>query len=311
MKLSENRIGGDHIANHAMPLFSQNRDRRRLIRLCTLTVGGLLSTACVAPFTLAPPVNAEPLCPFEGTEMRLEVQATASAAMPEPDLLQTVAVMVAERVHELDVSPTAVFINEWGQIQVQLPAAADIEQATQLLSSQGELTFRVQKASADAAALNLLLRESAAATLADDADSETLNADILQFFEAPQIRSSDVRDASVPDLTSGRPPEILLEFNEAGAQAFADLTRDVAGTGRAIGLFLDDELLSAPSVDVSYAETGILGGQAVISGNFSVTEAETIAAQIRSGAFPAPTALMSLQTVVLDEACEVISSDRL
>ena len=115
----------------------------------------------------------------------------------------------------------------------------------------------------------------------------------------------------MPVSTSGRPPEILVEFNEGGAQAFADLTRNVAGTGRAVGLFLNDELLSAPIVDVSYAETGIQGGQAVINGNFSETEAETIAAQIRSGAFPAPTEVVSLQTVVLDEACEVISSDRL
>ena len=264
----------------------------------------------MAPFT-APPVNAEPLCPFEGTDLRLQVQATASAAMSDPDLLQTVAILVAERINELDVSPAAVFLNEEGQIQVQLPLETDIEQAIQLLSSQGELTLRAQKASADAAALNLLLRELAMADLANDADRETRNADILQFFEPPQIRSGDVRDAVVRDSSSVVSSEILLEFNEAGAQVFADLTRNVAGTGRAIGLFLDDELLSAPIVDVSYADTGILGGQAVINGAFSQVDAATIAAQIRSGAFPAPTAVVSLQTVVLNDACEVISSDRL
>ncbi|MEM7649715.1 MAG: hypothetical protein AAF283_11070 [Cyanobacteria bacterium P01_A01_bin.70] len=306
MKLSENRIGGDHVANHVMPLFFQNRDRLRPGRLLTLAAGSLLSTACVAPPVLPSAVSSEQLCPFEGTELRLEVQA----AMPDPDVLQTVATVASERIDGLVASPTAVFINEWGQIQVQLPAETDIEQATQLLSNQGELTFRAQKASADSATLNLLLRESAAAALTDDADLETLNADILQLFEAPQIRNGDVRDAVVPDSTSVRPTEILLEFNAAGAQSFADLTRNMAGTGRVIGLFWDDELLSAPIVDASYADTGITGGHAVINGNFSEMEAATIAAQIRSGAFPAPPEIVSLQTVVLNEACEVVSSDQ-
>lgn len=309
MKLSENRIGGEHIANRAMPLFFQHRDRLRPVRLLTLALGGGLSTACVAPLTLAPPVSAEPLCPFEGTEMRLEVPEMASAAMPDPDLLQTVAILVAERVDELDVSPAAVFVNEWGQIQVQLPAATDIEQATQLLSHQGELTLRAQKASTDAATLNLLRQELAAAALAGDADVEALNAEILQLFETPQIRGGDVIDAVVPVASSVRPVEILVEFDAAGAQAFTTLTREVAGTGRAVGIFLDDELLSAPVVGASYAETGITGGQAVISGAFSQVDAETIAAQIRSGALPAPTEIVGLQTVVIDEACEVVSSD--
>lgn len=272
-----------------------------------MAMGGLLSTACVASLIQTPTVGTEPLCPFEGTEMRLAVQAET----PAPDLLQSVAAIMAERVGELGVSPTAVFLNEAGQIQVQLPEETDIEQATQLLSSQGELTFRAQKASADSATLNLLLQEAAAAAVTNDADLATLNANILQFFEAPQMRSGDVSDAVVRDSTSVGSSEILLEFSEAGAQAFAELTRNVAGTGRAIGLFLDDELLSAPRVDAAYAETGILGGHAVISGAFSQADAATIAAQIRSGAFPAPTAVVSLQIVVIDEACEVISSDRL
>ncbi|NEQ43747.1 MAG: hypothetical protein F6K00_09395 [Leptolyngbya sp. SIOISBB] len=304
--MPDNRIGGAQVANHAMLLSCQNRDRLRPVGYL-IALGGLLSTACVASLNQTPTVRTEPLCPFEGTEMILAVQAET----PAPDLLQSVAAVIAARVHELGVSPTAVFLNEAGQIQVQLPEETDIEQATQLLNSQGELTFRAQKASADSATLNLLLQEGAAAAVTNDADSETLKANILQLFEAPQIRSGDVNEATVPVSTSSRSPEIWLEFSEAGAQAFADLTRDMAGTGRAIGLFLDDELLSAPTVDVRYAETGILGGQAVISGNFSEIEAETIAAQIRSGAFPAPTAVVSLQTVVLDEACEVISSDRL
>jgi len=66
---------------------------------------------------------------------------------------------------------------------------------------------------------------------------------------------------------------------------------------------LDDQLLSAPTVDVTYAETGITGGTAVITGAFSEAIAATVAAQIRSGALPAPTAIVSREPVTLDDNC--------
>ncbi len=290
-----------------MLLFSRNRDRLRPVRFLTLVVGGMLSSACVAPLTLTPSVSAEPLCPFEGTEMRLEVQA----AMPNPDLLQSVEVIVAERVAELAVSPTAVFINEWGQIQIQLPVATDIEQATQLLSSQGALTFRPQKAGIPMTDLNVLLSERQTIPNTDEVALEAVNTAILALFDEPQIQSGDVRDASTNFETFNQFGEIRVEFNAAGAEAFTELTREIAGTGRSVGIFVDDELISAPIVDSTYAETGITGGEAVITGAFSTTEAEAIATQIRSGAFPAPTEIVSLQTVVLDEACEIVVHDQL
>jgi preprotein translocase subunit SecD len=89
----------------------------------------------------------------------------------------------------------------------------------------------------------------------------------------------------------------VLEFNDQGGELFAQLTRDIAGTGRSIGIFLDDNLISAPVVDVQYAATGITGGSAVISGNFTAESARDLEIQLRGGALPLPVKVVENRTV--------------
>ena len=78
---------------------------------------------------------------------------------------------------------------------------------------------------------------------------------------------------------------------------FSELTRNIAGTGRALGIFLDERLISAPSVDVEYAATGITGGSAVISGNFNAESAKDLEIQLRGGALPVPVEVIENRTV--------------
>ena len=41
---------------------------------------------------------------------------------------------------------------------------------------------------------------------------------------------------------------MALRFDAKGGELFANLTKELAGTGRTIGIFLDNELISFPSV---------------------------------------------------------------
>jgi preprotein translocase subunit SecD len=91
--------------------------------------------------------------------------------------------------------------------------------------------------------------------------------------------------------------EVVIEFNGEGGALFAELSRNIAGTGRSIGIFLDDRLISAPTVDVQYAETGITGGGAVVSGNFNAEGANDLAIQLRGGALPLPVEVVETRTV--------------
>jgi len=64
-----------------------------------------------------------------------------------------------------------------------------------------------------------------------------------------------------------------------------------------LGIFLDQRLLSAPVVDARYAETGITGGTASISGNFTTQSANDLAVQLRGGALPVPVEVVENRTV--------------
>ena len=56
-------------------------------------------------------------------------------------------------------------------------------------------------------------------------------------------------------------------------------------------------MLSAPTVDAKYAETGIAGGRASISGGFDAQRAADLAVQLRGGALPVPVEIVENRTV--------------
>jgi protein-export membrane protein SecD len=84
--------------------------------------------------------------------------------------------------------------------------------------------------------------------------------------------------------------EVALSFDSTGAKLFEDMTgRNI---GKPIAIFLDGEVISAPTVD-----TKISGGDAVITGNFTVAKANELAQRLNAGALPVPITLVSQQTV--------------
>lgn len=85
-------------------------------------------------------------------------------------------------------------------------------------------------------------------------------------------------------------PQVSLQFNDEGSTLFAELTRK--SIGKQIAIFLDGEILSAPTV-----QNEIVGGQAVISGNFTVQSAKELARRLQAGALPVPIQLIAQQTV--------------
>jgi len=85
-------------------------------------------------------------------------------------------------------------------------------------------------------------------------------------------------------------PQISLDFNSEGAKLFADLTERLVG--RPIGVFLDEALITAPIV-----QEKISGGQAQITGQFTVDEARQLVERFNAGALPAPITLINQQTI--------------
>ena len=76
-------------------------------------------------------------------------------------------------------------------------------------------------------------------------------------------------------------PVIVLEFTAEGTEKFKSLTERY--TNKIISIWLDDEMLAAPTVQVP-----ITDGQVIVSGDFTIEEATKLANQINSGTLPYP-----------------------
>ena len=91
--------------------------------------------------------------------------------------------------------------------------------------------------------------------------------------------------------------EVLLTFNKEGGVKFAEITKSIAGTGRLLSIVLDGESISEASVSNQFANTGITGGSATISGNFSAEEAKELEVQLRGGSLPLPIEIIESSTI--------------
>ena len=106
-------------------------------------------------------------------------------------------------------------------------------------------------------------------------------------------------------VSAGRQPlqnnpsnwEVTLNFNSDGAEAFAALTKSIAGTDRLLAIVLDGEVISAASVGPQFETAGITGGAATISGNFSAEEARELEVKLRGGSLPLPVEVLEVRTI--------------
>jgi hypothetical protein len=102
------------------------------------------------------------------------------------------------------------------------------------------------------------------------------------------LDQSMIATASGEDsLSSSTGHVLVLQFTTIGQSLFADITNRLAG-GYPIGMFLGDQILSAPSV-----QQGITSGSTQIE-NLNIEQIETLLAIIKGGALPVPVTVTSL-----------------
>jgi protein-export membrane protein SecD len=129
-------------------------------------------------------------------------------------------------------------------------------------------------------------------------ESEVLQPD--KQWENTQLSGKYLAGASVSFARAGS-PQVALEFNSEGGDLFEEITR--RNVDKKVGIFLDGELISAPTVNEAIA-----GGRAVIEGRFTVDEAKELAQRLNAGALPVPISLISQKTVGASLGQESINS---
>ena len=235
------------------------------------------------------------------TQVTMQASALEKGTEVSLENLKVTQTILEHRLMGLGLERAEVDIQAPDQITVRLPQAANVKATEAVLTNTGQLYLRNQKPDTEKALatdigdLQRLLVEQGTLVQTDkQAEAEALQGKIDQIrsaiaalFEPSQLTGKLLYSAKAqPSSSASNTWEVIIRFDKPGADKFAQQTKIMAGTGRAVGIFLDSVLLSASAVDVAYAETGITEGAAVISGAFTKDAAKELAVQLRSGALP-------------------------
>ncbi len=110
-------------------------------------------------------------------------------------------------------------------------------------------------------------------------------------WKATGLSGKNLKNAYVDYRSQGvGSPQIALQFDSEGTRLFADITK--RNIGKPVAIFLDDEIISQPTV-----QSEIPNGQAVITGNFTMQEANDLVKRLNEGALPVPIILVGQQSV--------------
>ncbi|GBO54279.1 protein-export membrane protein SecD [Pseudanabaena sp. lw0831] len=249
-----------------------------------------------------------------GAQLTLQAKINPEQGINEitPRIMETAKFVVEQRINGLGVSEATILLSGNDQLIVQLPGVNDPAQAERVIGTTAQLDFRKQKKSTESE-LRARLQIQQAATiqrevLKNSTDQKAIAEnevaykksieDLKGIFERTGLTGNMLKDAVASPTGNGPDSwQVALTFDDKGGDLFAKTTSEIGGTGRALGIFLDDKLISSPSVGPEFQGKGITGGRAVITGNFTLDSATELALQLRAGALPVPVEIVENRTV--------------
>lgn len=175
-----------------------------------------------------------------------------------------------------------------GGVSITYQAVEENPTSEQMSDTQYKLQQKAQSYSTEAEVYqegnNRINIDIPGATDATEILEELGEPGTLQFMDEDGnvlLTGDDVKSATagMTDQNGTREYIIDLQFNESGAEKFAEATK--ANLGKPLYIVYNNEVISYPTVQAE-----ITGGQASITGISDYEEAEQIASTIRIGALP-------------------------
>ena len=124
-----------------------------------------------------------------------------------------------------------------------------------------------------------------------------INNEIANLFIKTELSGKDLINAGRRQEQTNNNWEVLLTFSNDGGEKFADITKSIAGSEQLLAIILDGESISEASVGSQFSNTGITGGSATISGNFSAEDARELEVQLKGGSLPLPIEIVETNTI--------------
>jgi preprotein translocase subunit SecD len=170
------------------------------------------------------------------------------------------------------------------RILVQVPGVEDPEALKKLIGQTARLEFKLVDLTADQSqvAAGRAPAGSQVLPMADGSGAMAVKRRVM-------VSGSQLTDAKQTFDQDGQ-PVVSITFNSAGARRFGRVTQE--NVNKPFAIILDEKILSAPNINEP-----ILGGQAQISGNFTVETANALAISLASGQLPVKLNVIEERTV--------------
>jgi preprotein translocase subunit SecD len=173
--------------------------------------------------------------------------------------------VISRRVNFLGVSEPNIYTSTVGdkyRIVVELPGVTDTGQVLDVIGQTAQLDFR----------------------------EENPEGGTTDPWKRTELTGKYLKRAQVVfDPTSGQ-PLVQIVFDSEGARLFEEITK--RNVDKRLAVFLDEVAVTAPTV-----QQAIIGGEATISGQFTLPEAKNLAVQLNAGALPVPVAIVKQKNI--------------
>lgn len=184
------------------------------------------------------------------------------------------------------------------RILIQLPGIDDPEYVKKLLGQTAKMSFHLvnHNVSGEDIAAG---RIPPGTIILPDAENEQRKIAVRRRVEV----SGEMLTDSQPTFQDGR-PVVSFTFNSLGGKKFGAVT--AKNVNRSLAIVLDGKVISAPNI-----QGAILGGSGIITGRFSVTEANDLSLLLRAGALPAPLVILEERSVGPGLGADSISAGKI
>jgi preprotein translocase subunit SecD len=212
-----------------------------------------------------------------GSQVIYSANLSAKAASEtDAEALQGAKMTIERRVNAYGISEATVQIvqnSDGSFLQVQLPGVNNTGEVLTLIGQTAELNFREQSTASNGSTIWV-----PATATGSNGQEEELTGKYLE------------PNATVVLNPTTSKPEVSFEWKSEGALLFEQITR--RDLNKPLGIFLDNDLISAPTVQAVISDKGV-----ITNAKWTLAEARTLAIQLNSGALPVPLTLVARTTI--------------
>jgi preprotein translocase subunit SecD len=200
---------------------------------------------------------------------------------------------IRNRVDQFGITEPEIVPEGDNRILIQLPGIKDPERAKNLIGKTALLEFKLvdEENSLDEALRGNIPEGSSIAygTREDQTGAQRGQVPYL-LKNKTLLTGASLETAKVQISDRFGEPHVSIKFNSQGAADFDRITNE--NVRKRLAIVLDGVVHSAPVI-----QERISGGQAQITGNFTMDEARDLAIVLRAGALPAPVNILEERTV--------------